>query len=206
MSVVHGVRLRGAQDRVAIGDRERPGGFEPESMQAWRRAIVSGQVAIDVGSYTGLYAIVAAKMDAVSIAWEANPDIIPRLERNIAANGVVVHVEHAAASDRDGEAKFYIPRDMTSAGRLKARKGWRQVTVRTSVIAERRKVCAMKLDIEGAELPALRGAREILLRDRPVVIAEALTPADRDELVAMMESLGYRWREADVRNLVFSAC
>ena len=57
----------------------------------------------------------------------------------------------------------------------------------------------LKMDIEGAELEALAGAREVLARDRPDVLVQAYHPRDGartlERCAALLGDLGYDARE-----------
>lgn len=66
-----------------------------------------------------------------------------------------------------------------------------------------RKVDFIKLDLEGAELSALKGAQRILAEDRPVIVLEvnhyALQQhgAGYTEIIAFLTQAGYRSRQVD---------
>lgn len=199
---VHGVSLIDDGDRVVAGVLNK-GEFEPESIAAWKAAMVRGMVAIDIGAYTGLYAIAAAQAGAVAVAYEPNPHAFRRLLQNIERNQVQVECRQQAVSGHPGRAAFWIKHDLTSAGRLKHRDNAKRIDVEVVVLAEPRRVCAIKADIEGAEFDALRACRPLLERDRPLVIAEALNDTARAELIGYMKAVGYRHRHADSRNLIF---
>lgn len=203
---VHGVKLDPIGCRVCV-HAAADGTFEPESMVAWRQAVGPGLVSIDVGAYTGLYALVAAKAGAHSVAFEPNPVVFARLRANIARNGLSVAAYLQAASDKVERRPFYTRHDMTSAGRFKAREGADEIAVdcvQLDIVAfPRGRIAAIKIDVEGAELAVLRGAAKLIAQHRPLVIAEALTDARRRALVLHMSLLGYDWEEADGRNLVF---
>lgn len=202
MMRVYGVELIEHEDRVVFNYR-RDGEFEPVSMAAWKAAIVKGDVAIDVGSYSGLYAIAAAKLGASAIAYEPNPNMFRRLRDNVASNNVSVDCRRKAVSDKTETRDFYTRHNMTSAGRFTFRKDSQQIQVECEPLSELRKVCAIKIDVEGAEIFVLRGALDIIKRDRPLVIAEALKDKERDELTAFMGELGYSYTRADKHNLIF---
>lgn len=201
--IIYGVDLYENGDRVVFNYR-RDGEFEPASVAAWRAALRPGEVAIDVGSYSGLYAIMAAKAGCHAVAYEPNPTMFARLRDNVARNMVSVDCSRYAISDKVERRAFYTKHDMTSAGRFKPRNGADRIEVDCRPLTEKRKVCAIKIDVEGAEAAVLRGAAEVIVRDRPVVICEALTEAQREVLTAWMANLGYSWRLADKHNIVFT--
>lgn len=200
--IVNGVDLIAAECRVCENFK-RDGFFEPYSHDVWVSECSPGKVAIDIGAYTGVYAIAAAKAGAIAVAYEPNPVVYARLKENVQRNGVTVECHKAAVSDVSGTVPFWFKFDMTSAGRLSEKAGYRETTTKAVLLSEPRPVSVIKLDVEGAELLALRGAEPILRRDRPVVIAEALSVGKQDALAKFMASLGYSFTVADRRNLVF---
>ena len=204
---LHGIDLDPIGCRVCF-HVEKDGDFEPESMAAWLGAISPGDTVIDCGAYTGLYAIAAAvRKGAKALAFEPNQVVFYRLRANISRNKTKVHHYMQALSDKAETRDFWTKHEMTSAGRFRERSGAKKVTVDCVTIdslkACRSRVAAIKIDVEGAEMAVLRGADMVLRRDHPLVVAEALTDAARQALVLHMTGLGYNWRSADGRNLVF---
>ena len=61
----------------------------------------------------------------------------------------------------------------------------------------------MKLDVEGMELDALKGAKDTILRCRPVIMVEFNCPILKqrqispDDIIVFMLSLGYDWKFRD---------
>lgn len=200
--IVHGVRLQSDGDRV-VANWLRDGTFEPESVALWLAAVRDGGVALDVGAYTGLYTLLAAKAGARAVAYEPNAVVFARLLRNVQANDVTADCRNVAVSDKRERRALWTRADMTSAGRFRKREGDTAQRVDCVTLEHPRRVVAIKIDVEGAELAVLRGADALLARDRPVVIAEALTDASRRALVLHMSGRGYSWSTADRRNLVF---
>lgn len=206
--IVNGVDLIESECRVCV-NQKRDGHFEPSSFRVWLEECKPGKVALDIGSYTGVYAIGAAKAGAIAVAYEPNPVVFARLLENIASNNVKVDARQKAAFHSDGQVEFYYRFDMTSAGRLTAKDGYHRTMVKAELIREDRPVSVVKVDVEGSEVVVLTGLEPVLKRDRPVVIAESLSPGKQEKLDKFMNSLGYTGQSADRRNIVYrhdSAC
>ena len=133
-------------------------------------------VVLDVGANNGQFA--AAIFDywpqARVHSFEPQSHLVPRIQEFAAMNGLgdQLTVNWCAVGARAGEADFYQNRSPVSASLLRdkaARRSIRRVykvPVRTlDDYAEAqgiRQVDILKLDVEGVELDALRGARQVL--------------------------------------------
>jgi len=133
------------------------------------------------------------------VAFEA----IPKKARFLRRKFPDVDVREGALAEAPGRVKFFLNRTATGYSGL-ARHGqgefeelevacWRL----DDVVPRDRRFDFVKLDVEGAELMVLRGAREFLGRDRPTVLFEC-TPSGPPmfgyapgEIHALFESLGY---------------
>ena len=83
-------------------------GYEKESLTAWAQMVRPHEVALDVGAYTGLYSIIAAKRGAAAVALEPMPAQFWRLGINVAANRERVVRMDCAASDYNGTATLHF--------------------------------------------------------------------------------------------------
>lgn len=182
------------------------GFFEPESLELWEKSLKPYQVAIDVGAYTGLYAIKAAAAGCLAVAYEPNPVVFSRLVENMALNEVEMATFNKAVADQEGSLSFFIkpgPR-LTSASSLIESSGFQKISVDTVTLISDQPVCCIKIDVEGAEISVLRGAKDLLVKYHPVVILECLTDDARTEIVNFMSDLGYKCSVLDHRNLGFT--
>lgn len=145
---------------------------------------------VDVGACVGSVASAAEVLNCRVTALEPWPAAQALLTKNF--GGEVIR---AAASNQPGRAKMYGgPRwGMSHLGG-----GGPDETVVDLVRLDDtvgRPVSLIKLDVEGHELQALQGARDILGRDRPRVIVELGGPAQQADqtrgTVAFLEHLGY---------------
>jgi FkbM family methyltransferase len=183
---------------------ERGEAFEPQSLAAWARLVVPGEIALDVGAYTGIYAIAAAKLGARVFAFEPLTAQYERLMGNAFLNEVRLITRQIAISDENGTAEFHynakVP--LTSAGSLEGSQG-ETILVRTRRLSDfeyQGRVAAIKIDVERAEEKVLRGAAGMLERDRPALLVEVLEASRLAGMAALLPG-GYRMAELlDGRN------
>jgi FkbM family methyltransferase len=161
-------------ERVRAAARYRQLSWNPEEYRAFRAAVRPGAVVLDVGanvgSYTLLFAIWVGPAGRV-FAFEPAPEAREGLRKHVALNGLADRVEIApyAASSIAGSARFRI--DGASGANAIATGGDRghaaSIDVETTTIdafCDRHRVRpdVVKIDVEGAELDVLAGARRVL--------------------------------------------
>jgi len=148
--------------------------WNPIEYAAFREAVRHGTVALDVGANVGAYAVLLGQWVGATgrvYAFEPSPVAFRGLVRHIALNvqdGIVTPVA-AAVADRDGTGDLIVA-DTAGESRLagSVERG-RTMSVPTVTIDS---FCAregllpsfIKIDVEGAELAVLRGARETIRR------------------------------------------
>lgn len=156
--------------------------------------------AIDAGANKGVYTHFIARHARHTYAYEPNPKMFAILRRNIGAN---VTASPVALGDTTGEAVLRIPllakghsNQGASLSAVKVPDRFTPVTVRTARIDDLglADIGFIKIDVEGYEDAVLRGARETIGRDRPVLLVEieekhTHRPIERD--IAAIAALGY---------------
>lgn len=148
-------------------------GWNPVEYAAFRAAAGPGAVALDVGANVGAYALLLGawvRPGGRVYAFEPSPAAFDGLRRHVALNGLagVVHPVRAAVSDRTGTAAL-AGADQQGTSRLAMAGDGTTETVETMTIDDfcaRRGIAPtlIKIDVEGWELEALRGARETIAR------------------------------------------
>lgn len=163
-------RLPGGES-IRVRPEHRHIGWNPEEYAAFRDDIRDGDVVLDIGANLGAYTLVFAHWVGVGgrvYSFEPAPDARRGLEQHVALNGldarVVVRPE--AVSRTTGTARF-LASGTSGSNRLLAGDSGGARDVPTTTVDE---VCVslalrprlIKIDVEGAELDVLRGARRTI--------------------------------------------
>jgi FkbM family methyltransferase len=159
-------------------------GFEARTLEIWARLCgeANGRTVVDVGCYTGLFAISAALLGCKVAAFEPMTANHARIVENAENNNVrhKITLLRVALADRIGVDRInYNPnvRDrLTSGASLVNRRltGRIDVAVGTLDSYNLGDVAAIKIDVERGEPEVLAGARQTLARCRPALLVEVL--------------------------------
>lgn len=182
-------------------------------LSALHKQSVLPRTVIDVGANVGQFAVAAAKLfpDAVVHSFEPNPNCADELRKNTSSLGNV-SVYQVALGDEDGEVAFHVNSHSHSSSILALAKNHRdafpdahevntiQVKIDTldnifSNLTLARPVL-LKLDVQGYEAQALRGASQLLSRVDYVVLEASFKPMYQGEMLFMeiirlMEGFGF---------------
>ena len=171
--------------------------YDRRELALMRRFLEPGGDMVDVGAHVGMYAVSAAhalKGRGRVLAFEPNPAARRQLEANVALNGCAnVLVSAAAVAGEAGEALLHVPEtddpSFSSLGSGRFAEG-EPVRVRTTTLdaeveARGLSPAFVKVDVEGAELGVLAGAKRTLAL-RPVLLVEVsdATAGEAERLLA----------------------
>lgn len=182
--------------------------YEPATAAALRRYVQPGSLCVDVGAHLGYFTILMARLAGPSgrvVAFEAFPDTFRTLEENVALNHLEnVVLDPRAVSDSPGSISLVFERSQRYSGTPSAvayAVEGESATLDVPAIsldAYFRELPGtpglIKIDVEGAEFPVLRGAREVLIRARPVLLVEVHgrdTPQFH-RITGLLADCGYR--------------
>ena len=194
------------------------GSYSREVLRVLERLLSPGMVVIDAGANIGEISLFAARQvqpDGRVFSFEPVPDLAARLRRNAALNSFAgIEVVECGLGARAGQAEIFRPeapfRDGTlhaglatlyaHAGRAESL-GRIQLTTLDAFVQSRglARVDLVKVDVEGAELPLLRGATSVLQRFSPWLILEIQEETSRaagytqQEILTFLEGFGYRF-------------
>jgi FkbM family methyltransferase len=141
-----------------------------------------GDVFADIGANVGSYTVLASAVaSATTVAIEPDPDATKRLRRNIDLNGLeaLVSIREVAVGAVPGEARLTVGRDTVNTIVEGADGSSRTVTLETvDRLFASGAPAMLKMDIEGYEGEAIKGASQTLADPR--LKAVALETSDRE--------------------------
>lgn len=215
---------------------------EKDTTLLLERFVREGDVFFDVGAHLGFYTFLAASLCGAAgrvYAFEPQAHYAEYLDRSRRLNGYDwVRIESAAATDTNGATiTLYGSKDPGNTGMASVfAHEWVDQAARYVVptvcldeVVRREgitRVNAVKMDIEGAEMIALRGMAETLQCNPPDLIVIELTPpvyrfggiddgadlkqhgdaAKPLEIARFLASLGYQLRLIDAKGRLGSTC
>ena len=198
------------------------GYYEPESMAAISSVLPKGGVFVDVGAHCGMFTLLASSLvgpQGKVLAFEPSRREYDRLTANIALNGLTnVIASPCAVAAEAGEVQLLIA-EAGHAGHNTTSKRFAYPAVKLAeavnvptltldgFFAEHGldRCDVIKMDIEGGELPALKGAVGVLRRFRPTLVLETFEKAmaandtSTGALTAWLSDHGYVFRDIDPR-------
>jgi len=140
---------------------------EPRTWKIIRSLIRKGDVFVDVGAHVGTYTIPVAKIvgsNGIVVALEPSPFNYQILRRNVEINELrnCILINKAAWSKR-AKLQFYYTTQATGISSLFPE--WTKYHPLDDILKEVPpidRIRVLKIDVEGAEVEVLKGAREVL--------------------------------------------
>ena len=199
--------LRLANSGASCGIYLNDGFSDPTVARLFLDYLKPGMVALDIGAHIGEYSVLFASRIGPTgwvHSFEPDPSVFPFLRDNVQGNHLDnVAVNEAAVADLDGTAPFFIEPDATSSHLVDFAavpvngKAVKKTVATTTIDAyvDRAGIStldAVKLDIEGAELAALKGGENALRAMRPgLVFVECHSNPLADAAHEYLAGLGY---------------
>jgi FkbM family methyltransferase len=202
-----GFRMFVDPEDLAVGKHISAGVmYEPPVTAAFFELVRPGSGVLDIGANIGWFSLLAAKLagsEGRVSAVEPNPMNARALEASRALNGFdQLQVIQAAAGEGVGILALYTSGSNGVAVPVGGEPDRILSSETVPVLALddliHHRVDVVKIDVEGAELLALRGAERLLRRDRPAIISEftpmamdGMSGAPPEEYLRFLISVGY---------------
>ncbi|WP_162246848.1 FkbM family methyltransferase [Phycicoccus sp. Root101] len=170
--------------------------YERMFLDALAKFVAPGDVVVDAGANIGNHTLYFARMcEAKVVAYEAFAPTVEVLERNVTVNLAKdsVTIRPVALGAAAGFAEV-VDLDWTNVGSTTFRAAESGVeVVRLDDADLPGRVVLLKVDVEGMDADVLRGATELIDRDRPVITCEAGTVEHERLLDSVAADLGYTY-------------
>jgi len=191
-----------AKERIAILAKYEP--LQPFLLMELTKS-TGAEVFLDIGANIGVYSIIMASLPSVEVihAFEPTPTTCDELATNIGlnSNSSKIAVHRTALSDSAKSVTFGIVSEFSGANSIigtsihKADQFTDRFEVAClpldEVLTDQQKTFSIKIDVEGHELQALAGARNLLTKNSAIIQIENYNPDDLS-MVNTLTGYGYR--------------
>lgn len=196
--------------------------FEPEVIETARRYIEKGTAVLDLGANFGQMSIEFSKLvgeNGKVYSFEAQNFVFNFLKRNIEANNCKnVTLFENAVFNNAGASLYFPPHDFSETSAFKGapysglalianpKEGTEVKTITIDSLNIEMPVSFIKVDVQGADLPAMQGARNTILKYKPAIIFEYEQLVQKDfntsfnDYAEFVSSINYKF--VDIISLV----
>ena len=197
--------LRGFRWLVATRSSFLFGTYEPEQTRLFQKLVKPGDVLYDIGAHFGYYTLLSSKLVGEKgkvVAFEPSPNNLARLYRHIELNSRRnVQVLELAVSDHVGTAKFET-RTGSGVGHL-ASDGPLEVKLTTlDSLTDQPLPQVMKIDVEGAELGVLQGAKALFAKCKPIIFLSLHGEDLKTNCMELLRGYGYTFQQIEPMEIV----
>ena len=206
-----------APDDIIAFQMRRGRVFEPEVVEVARRFIRPGSAVIDVGANYGQMSLIFAGLTGPEgrvYAIEAHKRVHDILAMNVEANGADNIVSIFGPAHFESGRTFHFPQELLEGVRsygasfipLRGTTGCPVESLRIDDFAIDRPVSFMKVDVQGFDLFAMRGAVEAIARYRMPILFEFEQPLQQEygtrfqDHADFVRSIGYEFTETVLKN------
>jgi FkbM family methyltransferase len=170
--------------------------YEPHMQSLITKVVKKGGVFYDIGANVGFYSLLASTMvfPGKVYAFEPVAENVRYIQRHLTLNDIPnVEVLELAICDQVGTSTFQ-EEETRAMGHLQAEGKTRVQTTTLDSLLQAQLIeppQCIKMDIEGAELIALRGASECIQRHRPIIFLATHGRDMETECGRLLSSWGY---------------
>ncbi len=199
--------------------------FEFGSLLYWYRKSKESALVLDVGAYTGIYSLVAAKLGSTVMSIEPNFHIFGNLIKNLSINNLsTVNAYNFALGSEEKSGNLMAPKlkfhrnpqlkgsgiQLETAETERNLNSWRtigEIRIRTLdqlvTANDYLKIGIVKIDAEGSEYEILNGAKNLLHGSASEFLIECLTTDSLNKTNSFMLKFGYYMQQVFGKNYLF---
>lgn len=174
------------------------GSYEYDKQVLFEKIVTEGSIVFDVGAHVGFYTLLASVLVGPKgrvFAFEPFPANFSYLKQHLRLNHIT-NVTAIAAAVSDSAGTAYFENGTHSSQSHLALQGSLQVeTLTLDDLIERGQVSPpdyIKIDVEGAEMLVLSGARALLAKHHPTIFLATHGPELHQQCCQFLSNLGYQ--------------
>ena len=181
------------------------------------------KVALDIGVYRGVYSYKLSKFFKHVHSFEPNPLLFPYLDKNLKKIIRNINLYNLALSNKSGETILKLPLRSGSIFRDNIEELYQlgaasihpdnefNESKKVKVKMERldnihiKNIGFIKIDVEGHELEVINGAKETIIKDKPVLLVDIEKRHSKrsvEETINFINNLGYECFFTNEKNLI----
>jgi FkbM family methyltransferase len=156
--------------------------YEPETTDCFKQLLRESKCVWDVGAHVGYFSILSAQAGVRTYAFEMDPAFVKEIKKHARNNQLNIQV---------------IEKPLGRRGQLIGYESYNGISINEAISADdfMRETGVVpdliKIDIDGAEIDFLEGAKDLLTNSSPKIIME-LSESRRNELMYKMGEYGYK--------------
>jgi FkbM family methyltransferase len=182
-------------DHIARTIRHTGTFYEAEMLSDLQSRLFFPSVAVDIGAHVGNHTMfLAGVLNLTTYAFEPNPTHFALLRANVMANRLEERCTLYNVAVGAGPGHGVIDAgSVTNSGMSRVRptsQGSVEIVSLDAVLAPLEQLDVLKMDVEGDEVEVLKGARQTLLRLRPISYIE-ITAENFAEARTLLAQYGY---------------
>ena len=162
------------------------GVWEPLQTQYIKNNVKEGDFVIDLGAHIGYFTLIFSELVGKNgrvFAFEPNPKNFSLLKKNVLVNNFKnIELVQKAVSDKEGKIKLFLSDTNTGDNRIfDINDHMKTIYIESIKLdnflkSELSKISFIKMDIQGAEVKALRGMLSLLDKNKPLKIISEFWP------------------------------
>lgn len=160
--------------------------WEEYETEVFKESIKQGATVVDVGAHIGYYTLIAASIvgnKGKVYAFEPDPGNFRLLQKNVAQSGYTnVVLINKAVTQKSGKTLLFLNKENMGDHRIyDVGEGQKSISIETVALDDYfkklTKIDVIKMDIQGAEVQALKGAEDILKRSNHIKLILEFMPS-----------------------------
>ncbi|MGB7913157.1 MAG: FkbM family methyltransferase [Desulfobaccales bacterium] len=186
------------------------GSYEYDKQSIFAESIAEGSIVFDIGAHVGFYTLLSSVLVGPKgrvFAFEPIEGNLFYLKKHLHLNHITnVSVIEAAVSDHDG-VTYFARGCHSSQGHISPKGNLLVKTVCLDELHFNRKVLTpdfIKIDVEGAEMSVLIGARSILEHYHPMIFLATHGEDVHRQCIILLKSLDYKIEAIDGKPITHS--